>query len=69
MTITKPKTSKRSKYEVTKLATSLDEVMACEFVYDGRVVHVGWYGSWQARQLQNMIKQGRIWHVKLKEGK
>ena len=60
--------SKR-KYTRGEHILSLDELAKQELVFvDHKVYHFGWFGSWQFRQLANMIgADGRIYYANRKE--
>jgi hypothetical protein len=52
--------SKR-KYEPGGYIISLDKLMKQEFVYcAGKLVHKGWFGSWQLRYANSELLQLRI---------
>lgn len=60
--------SKR-KYKPGVYIISLDKLMKQEFVYyDGKLVHKGWFGSWQLRYANSELLRLRIREAKEIEG-
>ena len=60
--------SYKRKYTPGKLIQSLDELMDQEFVYlNHKIMHRGWFMSWQLRMAMNSIKGGHVRQAVKKE--
>lgn len=59
----------KRKYKPGSYIISLDDLMKQEFVYcAGKLVHKGWFGSWQLRYANSELAQLRIREAKKNEG-
>lgn len=59
----------KRKYEPGGYIISLDKLMKQEFVYcAGKLVHKGWFGSWQLRYANSELARLRIREAKKIEG-
>lgn len=59
----------KRKYKPGSYIISLDKLMKQEFVYcDGKLVHKGWFGSWQLRYANSELLRLRIREAKEIEG-
>lgn len=60
----------KRKYKKGEIIKSLNEMMAQEFIYCGdKILHKGWFGSWQIRMAQTFIDRGFIFKAIKKETK
>lgn len=57
------------KYKKGKPIKSLNELMKQDFVYvNDKITSHGWFGSWQMRYAQSLIKRGALYRAVKKEG-
>lgn len=56
------KRKSRSKYQQGKQITTLDELVKYEFIYlRHKVYHAGWWKSWQFRDIEQLLRQGKLY--------
>lgn len=52
----------KRKYRKGKPITSLTELYAQQFIFVfDKIIHRGWFGSWQIRFAQSYIERGRLY--------